>query len=145
VFGSVGIGDSKQDALETAAFEWLAAYGSPLIKCLNGGTPDIVNGKHEIYVSAMGIRGSKPGGWVDSSKEMHTKLLTAISWEKLENDKSISSVTINIVVNDKGGIEGECRVDGAISKDILLRLQKLEWPTTADGYMFKLAFVRREK
>jgi hypothetical protein len=137
--GTIGIGDSAQDARETAVREWYLSFGSALFRALNGNPTALKAGPFAVYAGAMGIRGEAPGDWVNSTDTMHEKILASLSDLLPADAATIHTLDLKIMAAP-GAIDGECRVDGQVSAPILNALKRLPWPKTAP-YMFKQSYI----
>lgn len=141
-YGSVGVGDSKEEARQIAIEEWLAAFGIPFVSAMLESDTGIEFNTFTAYAGPMGIRGEHPGGWLDATDEMHTRLLLPLI-PILESDPTWNQATLDLklVVGDAGELDGECRLNAQLSSNILSVLNEMSWPLSESPYMFKQYYV----
>ena len=143
--GSIGIGNSAQDAADTSVQEWYMTVGSAILQTVSSSPSKLTVSNFTVRAGLMGIRGDPPKGWVDGSDDMHRKILAVIDASNpIENTSEVHVLDLKVVVAPNGTIHGECRNDGKTSEVLLSTLKKLSWPSTSTGYMFKQAYVLRK-
>jgi hypothetical protein len=139
-YGTVGVGDSKEDAIEVSVIEWISLAGLTLFDYFfNTGTSFELE-KFKVYHGFTGIRGDEPGGWLDGSKDMHIKLLGTILNSITVNFSPVSSVSLLIFKEPNNIIDGECKINGQISQKVLTILKLLKWPERS-SYSFKQFYI----
>jgi len=146
VFGAIGIGESRQDALETAVHEWYGSFGSALFAALaDSNGPTLSLGGFSAYPGYMGIRGELPKGtWVNGSGDMHRRILAAISEHAPRTDNALHAVSLMLAMKPGASVEGEARIDARPSAAVLAALRSLDWPAT-HSYLFKQVYVLKPK
>lgn len=146
-YGSVGIGNDREEAISTAISEWAMAVGSALLGALGmkvGEEPEQI-GSLQIYSGPAGIRSSDPVTW---SSENEKRLLHHLEGfvQGLEHSPGeLHSISLMVVVKANGTTEGECRVDGAISSSLLKAIQSFSWGHDSLTYLFKQFYVVRRR
>lgn len=146
--GSVGIGLTREEAVETAVFEWVQLVGTALLSAL--GVPmykmkRLSAGAFFAYPGRPGVRGVEPGGWPpEHLRQLLDRLIAVIDRLGAASDEfRVISIAVAI---EKGSVQrGECTVDGRPSQEALAAMKAIEWPRTDDGYMFKQVFVLRPR
>ena len=141
-FGVVGNGTSREAAHRDAVHHWWVAFAFPLIRSLADQRTDFGHSPYAAYPGAMVVRGKPPGGWIDGSTKMHqqlTTVLTAVVGEK----PVVRSIDLKVIVDGEGSVNGECRVNGVVSHDVLGELRKLSWPAgdPDSGYRFYQTYI----
>jgi hypothetical protein len=141
--GSIGIGDTADDATETAVVEWYGLFGSALFRSLGDGPPDRTLGRFRVYVGHLGVRGQAPDALLAGKVITPATLLSAISGTLPPVDGKLHTVHIIVAVAPDGATTGERRVDAQVSPTALALVQTLRWPTGATHYMYKQSYVLR--
>jgi len=145
-YGSVGIGNDREEAISTAVSEWALAVGNALLGSLGmkvGEEPEQI-GSLQIYRGPAGIRSSDPR--VTWSPENQKRLLRHLEGfvQGLEHSPGeLHSISLMVAVRANGTTEGECRVDGAISSSLLKAIQSFSWGDDGSTYLFKQFYVVR--
>jgi hypothetical protein len=139
--GSIGIGDSADDATNRAVLEWYLQFGSALFRGIAATSFDLKISGLRIYKGAPGIRGEPPQDLLDGSTVTSERIFKAIVHLLAREDHKLHSVLITLVIDSHGEIEGECRVDGQLSASILSALKTLPWPKGDTQYMYKRSYV----
>jgi hypothetical protein len=144
--GQVGVGSDRDDAIETAVSEWAMLVGQPLLGALGAKIsqqPEDIGGFF-VYHGFAGIRGPRTVTWPE---EKQTRLVHRLESfiQGLEHYRGdLHSISLLVVVAGDGTTQGECRVDGAISPNLLKMVQSFPW--AQDGvYMFKQFYALRRK
>ena len=140
-FGSVGIGDSEEDARATAVAEWYMSFGAALLNALAGKSASVSQNGYAVYPGGMGLRGGAPKDWMDGSDSMHHRILSSLARGLPKPDSAIHTLDLKVAVNPKGAVEGDCRLDGMPAPQVLSILKSLAWPKQATGYLLKQAYV----
>lgn len=147
-YGSVGIGNDREEAISTAVSEWAMAVGNALLGALGmkvGEEPEQI-GSLQIYKGLAGTRSSDPR--VTWSSENERRLLHHLEGfvQGLENSPGeLHSISLMVAVKANGTTEGECRVDGAISSSLLKAIQSFSWGHDGLTYLFKQFYVVRRR
>ena len=141
-FRVVGRGQSREAAHRDAVHHWWVGVGFPLIRSLADDHTDFGGSPYAAYPGAMVIRGKPPRGWVDGSTKMHqqlTTVLTSVVGEK----PVVKSIDLKVSVDGEGGVNGECRVNGVVSQEVLRELRKISWPKgdPHSGYRFYQTYI----
>ena len=126
-FHGVGNGSDREDAQRDAVRHWWLAFAFPLIRSLADRETDFGRSRYTAYPGPTVVRGASPGGWLDGSARMHqqfTTVLTAVVGEQ----PIVKSIDLSVTVNGDGSMDGECRVNGVVSPEVLRALRKLPWP-----------------
>ena len=124
-FGSIGIGDSADDATKTAVVEWYMAAGKALFAAIGDDPAGATFPGFSIYPGLMGIRGERPEGWLDGTPEMNRRIFDALK-DQIPAGKKLNAIDLKIVVNSAGAVDGQCIVNGKESEAALKELQKLK-------------------
>jgi hypothetical protein len=157
--GAIGIGDSPDAARDTAVAEWASQYGIPIgfaiARRLGASSlPAREDGIAKFYAkvevdgqllfhSPVGLRGAAKAPEAVSSDEFVRRIAIPVvaSMRQRPSSGEYRSATVLLVVDATAVTEGECRIDGVISADLLRTLSKVTWPEGSPSYMFKLFFV----
>jgi hypothetical protein len=156
--GTVGLGDTRDDARKTAAAEWAIQYGAPigfaLAARLGADSPPqkadplrpfyakVEIGGQTLFHGPPALRGK-----VDLASTMSDEFVSrvvAVVVPVLRQTAPIAehrSANVQVVVQDSTVASGECRVDGVVSPVLLQVVSKLPWPKATQSYMFKMFFV----
>jgi hypothetical protein len=143
-FGSVGVGNNHDDAIDAAISEWSGFVGQALLGALGVRTGDLPKGvgSFSVYPGLTGIRGEG----VDWSAEKDSQLLLhldAIIQELERSPGEFHSISLMIGVRRDGTLQGECRVDNVISPAALNAVQSLPWSANGREYIFKQFYILR--
>jgi hypothetical protein len=143
--GSVGVGDSEEEAENTAIQEWAAYVGSALFASLvsdhDAGLP--ING-FVAFPGLPGIRGAEVPLPEHIDKDLLEHLETLIP--NLRSSRGeLHSILIMVKVEQGRVAGGECRVDGVISTDAMTAIRSFRWPPTQDHYLFKQFYILRRR
>jgi len=140
-YGSIGIGDSQQDAIQTAVQEWYLGFGAALFRALGDAATKVTASGFSVYPGFMGIRGDLPkGSWMDGSDEMHRRVLAALGTHLPNATNGLHTLALKIWTNIDGSVGGEALIDAKPSEAILAAIMKLDWPKSS-SYMFKQAYI----
>lgn len=152
--GSVGLGDTRAEALDTAVGEWVQLSGVALVNGLV--LKEHARRRHELhglvfYPGPTGFRGPEvPKLFSDpkrlqsppSLSENHKQLLSLLSPALHElRPGHAHSLSLMLAVAPSGRLEGECRLDGVVTSAILDAAKQFSWPRTKAGYIFKQYYV----
>lgn len=154
--GAVGIGDTAKDARDTVASEWAAQYGVPIgfavadVLGPKGTSSDsaTIHAKVELeqyrlFHGPVGLRGEARDPSTISSDEFVKQMAATVVtiFNRTRGQTPYRSAIIQVVVTGTAATGGECRVDGAVSGELLRSLSQRAWPEASPSYMFKLFFV----
>ena len=146
-YGSIGIGESKEEARQTAIEEWLEAFGRPFVSATLGSEKGIELNDFTVFAGSTGFRGEYPGDWLNGSVDMHKRLLSRIIPLLRLSDTfsytglSTQTLDLKININERGEFSGECRVNGEVSLDIFTTLADQAWPSTDSSYLLKQYYI----
>jgi hypothetical protein len=159
VTGAIGVGITPDDARDRAAAEWTAQYGEPIGFALASrfgasGPPTGTNKRAPFYSKLEvdgqslfhgppGLRGEAKVAAAVSSEEFVRKvaMLVVASLRRKPPASEYRSALVQVVVTGTAVTDGECRVDGLVSTELLERLSRFSWPEGSPSYMFKLFLV----
>lgn len=155
--GAVGIDASAEGALDTAIQEWGTQYGAPIgfaIASTLGaeGPPKSGDNMADLYAriqvkdltlfhGPVGFRGNPKNPGAAASDDFLRKVGDAVAPHLGAGAGTYRSAIIQLVVDGTQVTDGECRVDGKVSPELVSDLKKLAWPAGDPSYMFKLYFV----
>jgi hypothetical protein len=140
--GSVGVGTSRADALDTAIREWVELTGLAILRAValkERSSGRFVQDGYVVYAGATGIRGPVRPAW---SHEDHARLLAVVA--PLLRDlpaERLHSLSLTVVVYPVGEVQGDVRLDGAPSPLLLEAIKEFSWPRLKDPYIFKQHYV----
>jgi len=157
--GAIGVDDTPEHARHTTATEWASEYGAPIGFALAtqfGGRahPSATDSIAPLYLrldvdgqvlfhGPPGLRGNaKSPGEASSDAFIRTIATSVVS--VLRTTPAVSeyrSATVLVVVAGTAVTGGECRIDGAVSPELLRAFSKVGWPEGSPSYMFKMFFV----
>jgi hypothetical protein len=137
--GGVGIDTSRATALTTALEEWSAEFGTPIVEAVARREPTLHVGSFDVYTGPTGIRGAKP----DSLADVHTAFFAVLTPElaQLVPTSDMHALTLTLQRDTSGAVDGEFRVDGAVSERLKQLALKVTWPSAPDRYMLKQFYV----
>ena len=139
--GSIGIGTSANEAQEVCIQEWSATFGTAFTNMLQDSS-GIVLSNIKIFPGLLGIRGNLPANtWLKGDDTMTKKIISKISSGIHPKTNGITAIDIHIMINSKGVIDGECRLNSQISKILLDSLKLLDWPSSEKGFLFKQFYL----
>ncbi|WP_445712471.1 DUF6348 family protein [Flavobacterium sp.] len=142
--GSIGIGTSKDEAVEVSIHEWFAVFGIPFTNMLRD-TNSISLSNMKIFSGLMGIRGTLPENtWMDGSDEMNKKIISQIKNQINFSKATLIPIDIKLMVGPNGVTDGECRLGNEVSIELLDALKKIDWPKQSDSFMFKQFYLVKQ-
>ena len=140
--GSIGVGATRQDAIDIAVTEWGQLVG---VAILNGvalkerSGQVIARNGFVLYPGARGNRGPEEPPWSDDQHarlvELITPELTGLASGRLHD------LSLSVLVNPTGEVDGDCRLDGASSQSILNAVKTFSWPTLKTSYIFRRYYL----
>jgi hypothetical protein len=145
--GAIGIASNKEAAIAVGLDEWYLGFGQTFFQAMAEKEPSMVLDSHEVFVGVPGIRNLRTTGPLNSierSDERDRKILNALL-PALSRKANMAFLVLNVVVPPSGKPLSECRVGTVVSTAMNSRLEALDWPRTADGYIFRQTFVLRKK
>lgn len=138
--GSIGIGLTKQEALNICIEEWLTSFGIPFTNLLSD-TMGFEMAGLKIFPGPMGTRGDLPKNtWLAGDAAMHEKIIAQIKKQILNAPGTIVPVDIKMMVG-QNVIEGDCKISNNNSLDMLASLKLLTWPASNSEFMFKQVYL----
>lgn len=146
-YGSVGIGNDREDAITTAVSEWAAAEGEALLDALGvkiGKEPEQI-GPFAVYRGPAGIRGSDRVIWSSENDNKLLRQLRPIVQGLEHSPGEFHSISLMVLVRPDGMVEGECRIDGEISAPLLRTLQLFRGGKAVRGFFSKEFYVVRRR
>jgi Family of unknown function (DUF6348) len=143
-FGAIGISATQEEAIAVGLGEWYLAFALPFFQAVEGKEPAFAFADYDVFAGALGLRGGAAVGWMDGSEAMNRKILNVVG-TVISGKPDFVTLDLKVMVPAGGRPNSECRISGVISADIASRLVALDWPRTAEGYMFKQAFVLKRK
>lgn len=150
--GSIGIGETRDEAIKVALDEWVMQYGSTVIFALMG--PERWDGGKDerpaplfadgiiAYASPQGFRGMAPhelraGDFPESFIKHVSPLLKPV----VASREGLHAVTLMLAFDEGAFSDGECRVDAEVSPALLALVKAYPWPKMTGSFMFKQYFV----
>ena len=144
-YGSVGTGDDRRNAIDTAVSEWATAVGEALLGAVGiriRKEPRQMSG-FLVYEGPVGIRGSSTlTVSAEQQRQLNERISTFIAgMEHLPG--ALHSISLMLIVQVDGTIHGECRLDGNVSPELLKVMQSLSWGQKGTQYLVKQFYVLR--
>lgn len=154
--GSIGIGSNEDDAFAAAVEEWVLQYGTPISQAIwpegvrdPALTRTFPTGRHEVVVGPTGIRGEPPRSWRDGKPpDLGAQIVDAAAPlldSLLTTSSPYHAITLTLAIGKGGGLEGECRVDGRVSPELLAAMAQVPWPAAESTVLWKQYLVVREQ
>jgi hypothetical protein len=137
--GAVGIDASRDAAIATAATDWATQYGKSIVDALYARPSALSSGGFAIYASPAGIRGDKPDGLGDFNASFFHTVGPELA-KLIPTKAGIHAITVLGARTADGAIDGEFRVDGAVSDTLKQLALQVKWPTRT-VYMLKQYYV----
>lgn len=139
--GSIGIGSTRNEAINVCIEEWFAVFGLPFTNMLNNDTGVSIQGMR-IFPGLMGIRGKLPENtWLKGDGETTEKIISPML-EQIKMEKGeIVPVDIKLMIGAGGVSDGECRINNIVSEQLLANLKRLPWPSSNEGYLYKQFYL----
>ncbi|MGH1384689.1 DUF6348 family protein [Kordia sp.] len=143
--GSIGIGNSREEAVNVSIQEWIAVFGIPLSDMLNNKNGYKIS-ETIVFSGLMGIRGNLPKNtWLNGDSEMTAKIISHISQLIKSAKDEIVSVDIKLIIGNNGVLDGECKLGNKVSIELLNQLKTIEWPASGEGYLFKQFYIIKKR
>ena len=143
-YGSVGIGDDREDALSTAVSEWAMAVGEALLGGLGvkiGQQPEQI-GPFLVYRGPAGIRTSDRVTWSSENDKRLLQYMRPFVQGLEHTPGNLHAISLMALVTSDGVTVGECRIDGVISSSLLKAVQSFPWgQQSAVKFVFKQFYV----
>ncbi len=142
--GSIGIGSTKEEALNVCIQEWVAIFGIPFTNMLND-KESIKVSNLKVFPGLMGTRGNPPAKtWLKGYDEMTNKMISKIQQEIKSKPGNLVSVDIKLMIGKSGVTDGECRIDNEVSQNLLNDLKQLDWPPSDEEFILKQFYLIRK-
>lgn len=112
-FGTVGVGESEEDAQHVAVQQWQAYFGTAFVAAMVAVERGLdVNG-YRVYPGALGIRGPSADKVAETLHDMDGKLFSALAPLLGPRDHEAFPMTLNMMItrHGDGNVEGECRLN----------------------------------
>jgi hypothetical protein len=142
VEGAVGVGATRADAVDTAILEWANLAGVALIRAVavRGRSKEVFSvGRVGVYPGFAGIRGAQGLSWsLASNRQLVTLMAPALSGLA---PGQLHGLSVSILVDSKGPVRGECRLDGVASPAAFASAQRYPWPRSKETYMLRQYYV----
>lgn len=150
--GTLGIGKTPEEAIDSAIGEWHLLAASPLLAALGAdvGRRRRDAGKQtiagwDLFAGRAGFRGKIPSG-LEPDGPLFRKLLLALhkvvaQWNAPRSFKLRSIFLMTSVA--EGSTEIQAAVDGLVDGPLCEALAKLSWPVSDEAYLYKQLFVLR--
>lgn len=142
VDGAVGAGPTRADAIDAAILEWANLSGVALIRAVavrERSKEVFAVGGVGVYPGFAGVRGSPGIPWTLAENR---RLVTAIAPALGGLSRGpLHGLSISVLVEGKGAVRGECRIDGVVSPAALASALKYPWPRDKGTYMLRQYFV----
>lgn len=139
--GSVGIGSSREEAINVCIQEWFGVFGIAFTNMLNGDNSIAVSNM-KVFPGLMGIRGKLPENtWPKGNDEIARRIISQIQPQMRSQTGDLIPIDIKLYIGINGVVDGECRVDNHVSIQLLNNLKQLSWPSSKEGYMFKQFYL----
>jgi hypothetical protein len=150
--GALGIGPTRQNALQAAVQEWHLLAAAPVLAALGARSGGL---RREVLPSKLagwnffpgraGIRGTLPAE-LQPDGAFHRALLGELhkyvsSWE-VPQHFTLRSIFV-FYSSAEGKSDVEAAVDGHVDAELTERLQLLDWPQAGEAYLYKQLFVFR--
>jgi len=156
--GAIGVDDTAENVRNTVAAEWAAQYGAPIgfaVATQLGArgpppsTSDMASFYAKLEIDGQALFHGPPGlrGNAKVTSEVSDDFVRRIATavipilRRTPPAGEYRSSLIQVVIEGTALTEGECRIDGVVSADLLAAVSKLPWPEASPSYMFKLFFV----
>jgi len=137
--GSIGIGSSREEAIDVCIQEWFGAFGISFTNMLNDSESVHVSNL-KVFPGLMGIRGNLPeNAWFKG--DLTYKIIPQIQIPIKNKSDGIVPIDIKLLIGKTGVIDGECRINNQVSTQLLNDLKQLNWPSSDEGYMFKQFYL----
>lgn len=136
----IGVGATKDEAQEVSVNEWLqAGFSLALVSSLLKDATYFSFEEYHVYAGNTLIRGDAPGEVLDGSKTMHHRILTTLKNIITTSNTVPTTISLMMVVDHDGLVDGECRLNGAVSEPMFTALNGLTWPK--GEYIFKQVYL----
>jgi hypothetical protein len=145
----VGAAENRNDAFKQAVASWANLVGEGLLGALGLKSETVSVREYTVYAGMTMVRGSRshdPKPPFSSDQDLINRLGSVI--ESLRSSPSkfhLISILVDVKADPHGNVlvQGECRVDDALSPEAFKAVQSFPWP---DGhYMLKQYYVLRRR
>jgi hypothetical protein len=145
--GVVSTGPSREAALQEAAEDWSRLTGAALASALVCAptAPARTLGRYRVFSGAVALRGEMDVACLNDAR---ASLFVALeAWKDYlptpVDGLDFHALSIIVMVDAAGAVQGECRYDGKVSAGLLQAAQGAGWPPGTPTYMFKQFHVLR--
>lgn len=149
--GTIGIGDSQEEALAAAVDEWHVLAAAPVLAALGAESGELRRGPEstqlagwDLFPGRAGIRGDVPPG-LHAGGSFFGQLLLALRSEVSNWPETDEFVVQSVFVMGSGGPDHDVQaaVNGFTSESLTDTVAQLPWPASAEPYFYKQLFVLR--
>lgn len=136
---SLGVGATREEALDKAVEEWVLGFGIPLARALNEKGEARIVGGFRVYAGPTGILGEKP----ERLEGVHDAFFEVVapSLSTLFSRPPPHAVSISLVRRAGRRLEGEFSVDGEPSQRLKDLAMQAKWPESSGSYMLSQYYV----
>jgi len=147
--GVVGIADTPERARANAASAWAGQYGAPIAfaLALQMGAKEFppaakleIDGQ-TLFHGPLFLRGNAKMEDVSDDLERTIARVILPILRRAPNVGEFRSANVQVRVDGTKFTNGECRINGRLSPELLQALSTLAWPEGSPGYILKLFFV----
>jgi hypothetical protein len=144
-YGSVGIGNDREDAISTAVSEWVMAVGEALLGALGARIdekPEQI-GPFLVYRGPAGIRRSDRVIWSSENDRILLRHVRPFIQGLEHAPGELHAISLMGLITSDGLTQGECRRDGEVSSALLKAVQSFPWSKVGEKFVFKQFYVVR--
>jgi hypothetical protein len=136
---SLGIGATREDALNEAVEQWVFESGIAIANALNQHGDVRIIGGFRVYSGPTAIRGQTP----ERLESLHDALFEVLapSLLTLFSRPPPHALSITVVRRPGRDLQGEFRVDGEPSQRLQDLAMRVRWPESSGSYMLKQYYV----
>jgi len=149
--GTIGVGETQEEALAAAVDEWHVLAAAPVLAALGAEagtrrrTPESTQlAGWDMFPGRAGIRGAVPSG-LQAGGPFLGQLLLTLRGEVSNWPEADDFILRSIFVMGSGGPtpDFQAAVDGYMSESLTDTISSLPWPAAAEPYFYKQLFVLR--
>ena len=140
--GAVGFGATRAEAIDTAILEWANLAGVALIRAVavRERSKEIFSvGRVGVYPGFAGVRGTPGIPWALADNRRLVTLMAPVLADLAEG--RLHTLSVSMLVDAKGAVRGECRLDGTASPAALASALRYPWPKSKGAYMLRQYFI----
>lgn len=147
--GTVGTGSSSEEAAAAATTSWAQLVGVALLDALGvkrQGKPAFNSGRFSVHAGAASLAataGAEGVPWDDQSRRELLDKLAPVIRGLASSPSKFHLISIMVMVEPSGELDGECRVDGTVSAEALKAARAFPWPKATNEYMLKQYYLLR--